>query len=374
MVSWDGGTGPAIRSGEGLFAFGGVGEPPAELRFSYQTAGGELTEPTWTQQVGAGPFETVVQPWRGTRPTAEGGIRLAWQATGTTHRYVAELDRAPGLTVTSPVWWFLSADGELTSDADPVLVDAAHERGIAVWPAIASLDADRIHAGMADPDGLAVAVAAAAERLAADGVNVDLEGYRHEDAAAVAEFVEALAAAVHEWGGVVSIDLIPRSDGWEITPPELEFWSSAPDRRRLAAAVDYVVLMAYDQFNRYRPAGPVSGPAWVEETLRYLLRHADADRVILGVPFYGRVWDPDDLFAPRALGGGAMAELAASGEREYDVPFGVDRVDLPDGRFLWVETAVDLAPGLVDRYGLASIAGWRLGLDDREVWGVLAAP
>ena len=110
--------------------------------------------------------------------------------------------------------------------------------------------------------------------------------------------------------------------------------------------------------------------------LRYLLRYVEADRVILGVPFYGRVWDPDDLFAPRAIGGRAIADLATGGERSYDVQFGLDRVDLDDGRVLWVETAAELGHrvDLVDRYGLAGIAGWRLGLDDPAVWGVLAAP
>ena len=372
-VRWDGGSG-VIRSGGMLYAFEGTGTRPSELSFSYVTADGATVEPSWTQPVGIGPFETVVQPWRGTRPPSTAGILMGWQAAGTTGRYVGELDAAPGLTVTSPVWWYLSEAGELTSNADAALVVAAHERGIAVWPAIASLDADRIAAGMAaDPRALAKEVAAAARDVGADGVNVDFEGYRNEDAASVADFVEALATEVRAWDGVVSVDLIPRSDRWELTPRELEFWSSAPDRRRLAAAADYVVLMAYDQFNGYRPAGPVSSPAWVEETLRYLLRYADADRVILGVPFYGRVWDPDDLPAPRALSGQAIAGLAEAGTRSYDVPFGVDRVDLADGRFLWVENAVERAPGLVERYGLAGVAGWRLGLDDSSVWEVLAA-
>ena len=101
-----------------------------------------------------------------------------------------------------------------------------------------------------------VATSAAAAAAGAHGVNLDIEGFRNEDAAGVSTFIEEMAEAVHEWGGVVSYDLVPRSDTWDVVPEELAYWSTAPERRRIAAAVDFTILMAYDQHNRFRPAGP----------------------------------------------------------------------------------------------------------------------
>jgi spore germination protein YaaH len=304
-------------------------------------------------------------------------VVLAWQWLGSTADYLAEVDAAPGLTVSSPLWWELDADGRLVDTSDPAFVAGAHRRGVAVWPALASLDLEVLHLALDDPAdriALAEAVSARAEALGVDGVNLDFEGYLHEDAAAVADFAALLGEAVRSWGGVLSVDLTVRSDDWVLTPPELAYWSTAPLRRELAEAADYVVLMAYDQHNKWRPAGPVAAPGWVEDVLRFQLRYVEPERVLLGMPFYGRVWDPDELDEPRAIGIGALERLAAGGERAPDPVFGVDRVDLDDGRFLWLEDAAGLAHRrrLVEEQGLAGLAGWRLGLDSPEVWPVLA--
>ena len=52
-----------------------------------------------------------------------------------------------------------------------------------------------------------------------------------------------------------------------------------------------------------------------------------------------------------------------------------DRVDLPDGRFLYLEDSKLIADRLklVDEYGLAGWAAWRLGLDSPSLWAALDA-
>lgn len=351
----------------------------ASLKASYPApeVGGPAV--AWDQQVGASEERVVVeQPWRGTRPAAPGGITLAWHANNTWAGYAREVANAPGLTVSSPVSMHLDASGNLRGGVDAGFVADAQSRGVAVWPAIASLNADHIRAAVADPDrraALASAVSEHARRAGADGVNIDLEGWTHDTTDAVTDFVRRLTAAVHGWGGVTSIDLVSMTDSWA-TPPEEQFshWSTAPQRRELSEAVDYVVLMAYDEHNRLRPAGPVASPGWVEQAVRYQLRFTDPDRLILGVPLYGRVWEPGRLDQPRAVPIGQIASLARQGRRSPDPVHGVDRVDLPDGRFTWAEDHAGLAhrTGLVNDLGLAGTASWRLGFDDPAVWPVLA--
>ncbi len=366
-ITWAGGGNRVTAAGRQVVLPAG-----GTVTFAYLTPGGAPAGTCWRQEVPASGPLVARQPWR-TGARGDGSIVLAWQATGDTPRYVAELDAAPGLTVTSPVWWHLTAAGELASTADPALVAAAHARDIAVWPAIASLDATRTRAALENPGrrrALAEDVAARARALGADGVNIDIEGFHVPDAHLVTAFSRDLTAAVHRWGGVTSFDLTVRTDTWQLTVQEGPFWSTAPDRRALAQVVDYVILMAYDQHNRHRPSGPVADQPWVEEALRYLLRHADPAQVILGVPFYGRVWDPTDLSRPRAVGIGRITELAAAGQVADDPAFAADRVTFPDGRFTWAELPEGLAArrSLVDEFGLAGIAAWRLGFDSPAVW------
>lgn len=339
---------------------------------------GADTEVSWTQTVSV-ESPVLVQPWR----TTESRCRLAdtddpvvviWQSLGDRASYRAQLDAAPDLVnVVSPIWWFVQADGTISDRTDPGYVADVHDRGRAIWPAIAGLDADANHAAFSDPArrlALAQQLSDRANEIGADGINLDIEGYRDEDGAAFTAFVELLVPMVHEWGGIVSYDVIPRTDTWDVTPPELSFWSTAPQRRELSAAVDCMILMAYDQHNRFRPAGPVAAPAWVVENLQYLLRYADSPNVVLGVPFYGRVWDPGALDAPKAVG---IGRLPVPGTVSFDSEFNLEKVVLDDGRFYWNESPGELARrlALVDEFGLAGWAAWRFGFDSPGLWEAL---
>jgi spore germination protein YaaH len=337
----------------------------------------------WSQPV-TGPETTVRQAWRGEGKCRVGlpdgstaDVALVWQANGSPADYLRQLDATQGaVTVVSPIWWRMRSDGTLRSLADHDYVHAVHDRNVAIWPAVAGFDADAIHAVLSSSErrtALAVQLSEEARRIGADGINIDIEGYREEDAEAFVAWVQELTDLVHEWGGVVSFDLVPRSDDSEIEPAELAFWSTAPRRRALSQATDCTVLMAYDQYNRYRPAGPVASPAWVEEVLTYALRYADPGELVLGVPFYGRIWDPSQLDRPRALGIGRLAELAEDGEVTFDNEFGLDRVDLPNGTFFWAETPLGLTHrfDLVDELGLAGWAAWRFGFDGPEIWALV---
>jgi spore germination protein YaaH len=354
-----------------------------EITLEYLAPDGSPGGVAWTQPV-VRPQTTVRQSWRGRGTCAANlpdgstaDIALVWQANGSPADYLAQLDATQGaVTVVSPIWWRMRPDGTLRSFTDRGYVHAVHDRNVAIWPAVAGFDADAIHAVLSSSErrtALAVQLSEEARRIGADGINIDIEGYREEDAEAFVAWVEELADLAHEWGGVVSFDLVPRSDASEIEPKELAFWSTAPRRAELSRVTDCTVLMAYDQFNRYRPAGPVASPAWVEEVLTYALRYTDPGELVLGIPFYGRIWDPAQLDRPRALGIGRLAELAEDGKATFDEEFGLDRVDLPNGTFFWAETPAGLTHRfeLVDELDLAGWAAWRLGFDGPEIWDVV---
>jgi spore germination protein YaaH len=360
-----------------------VGPSTRRVTVRYHTAEGRPTDVVWEQSTEL-PMTTIAQPWRGqgecaaTLPDGSSApVALVWQSGGNSTDYIEQLDRADGVVnVVSPVWWRMAADGHLAGSADPGYVDAVRDRNVAIWPAVAGFDADVHHAVFSDPDrrsALAQQLSNEAERIGADGVNIDIEGYRAGDAQAFLVWVEELADLVRDWGGVVSLDLVPRSDTWDVGPEDLSFWSNAPLRTELAAATDCTILMAYDQHNRYRPAGPVAAPPWVEEVLGYALRHVDPAQLVLGVPFYGRIWDPAELGRPTAVGIGELSELLDEGEIGFDPAYGIDRIDMADGRFFWAETPRGLEHRfeLMEDYGLAGWAAWRFGFDSPEVWDVV---
>lgn len=344
----------------------------ATLAFRYHAPDGTPTDVGWTQAIAGDPgWDEVEQPWR--VDGDPGRVVLGWQVGSNSRALVRQLAAAPAVNVASPIWWHIAADGSLEDRSDPGYAASVGERGVAVWPAVQSFEPGAITALVEDaggPQAAAVDLAARAEGSGVAGVNVDIEGYGTTEAELVVEFVAALTEAVHGWGGMVSVDVVPRSDTWDISPASYAFWSTAPRRRELAAASDFIILMAYDQHNRLRPAGPVADPAWVEEVLAYELRYSDPHQVILGLPMYGRIWDEDDLESPRAVGIGTIAAAGETGVVVDDPEFSVPRVDLDGGRFTWLEDydAMAVRAGLVPTYGLSGWAAWRLGLDTPQAW------
>ncbi len=351
-----------------------------ELTIRYLSADGTSGDVVWKQKVDR-PVIDVRQPWRGDGECvvilpdgSTAPVALVWQSGGNSFSYLQQLDSAGGaVNVVSPIWWRMRGDGTVASSTDPGYVSAVHDRNVAIWPAVAGFDADAHHLVFSNPQRsseLATEISEEARRIGADGVNIDLEGYRVEDSDGFLAWVEELADLVHGWGGTVSYDLVPRSDAWDVTPGELEFWSTAPQRTALSRVTDCTILMAYDQHNRYRPAGPVASPAWVEDVLTYELRHADPAELVLGIPFYARIWDPAELDSPAAVGIGELDGLIDRGDVSHDPATGLDRVVLPDGRFFWAETpeGLDHRLDLIDEHRLAGWAAWRFGFDSPNIW------
>ena len=344
---------------------------PVTLAINY-IVDGVATEPAWTQEVQAaadGTTEVIIeQPWRHSVPAAE-PIVLGWQAVGDSATYLEQLAAAPGLTVTSPRWWTLDADGFLVGETDEDFVAAAHDLGLEVWPYVTNgFEPARTRRALGDDKQrkmLAAQLSGAAQLAGADGVNVDFEAFSWVDRNNFTAFVSELSEFVHGWGGAVSVDVTARTDD---TFSGSRINLSRYDRRALAEVSDYLAVMAYDEYNRLRPSGPTASQEWSQAAVHWLLRYVDPDQILLGIPFYSRIWDPDDLFKPRTATIGRVVDLAESNPRAFDPEFGIDRVELDDGRYFWAEDYDNLANriALAREAGVAGVAIWRIGFDTPE--------
>lgn len=145
---------------------------------------------------------------------------------------------------------------------------------------------------------------------------------------------------------------------------------------RLLSAVDFVVVMLYDQhWSRARP-GPIADPDWVRRWLAVRVAEGGAARVVAGLPVYGYQWSPDSTKAAstvsfddarrisaqtgiRLVRDSASATLHAASAGKWDIW-------IPDAVLL--ERLVHAARDL----GVHRIALWRLGLEDDGIWtGIL---
>ena len=134
-------------------------------------------------------------------------------------------------------------------------VNWAHSKGYQVWALFSnSFDTERTSVVLRDSglrDRIISQLLIYANIYKLDGINIDFENVNLADGPYLTQFVREMTPLLHGQGLTVSVDVTVKS-----TSPN---WSLFLERDKLSQVVDYVMLMAYDQYpHGSKVAGPVS--------------------------------------------------------------------------------------------------------------------
>ncbi|MBD2847639.1 glycoside hydrolase [Paenibacillus sp. IB182496] len=304
-------------------------------------------------------------------------LYLGWNGSSRSDTIRDQLVRTQGLDIDSPTWFELAAaDGSLRDTSDAELARELRGQGMQVMPLVHNqFDPELTEAFLADKAAQKRFVDALIERLTAlqaDGVNLDFEAIKADDRARYTAFVGRLSAAARQAGLTLSIDLPRGSLSWN--------HKTAYDHTELAELVDYVVIMAYDQFYKGSDSpGSVSGLQWTEEGVKQFLSYGiPRSKLVLGIPYYMREWQLDasgQLIGNRTLLMKDLPDLLASVQAtsQYDPVYGQDKYTYQQGGstyVFWAETP-DTVLARIDiakQYDLAGVAAWRLGYEPSNLW------
>ncbi|MGE5580748.1 MAG: glycosyl hydrolase family 18 protein [Bacillota bacterium] len=338
---------------------------------------GRLSEPTRK------PAEVV--PADDYVPAALSGDRvsLVWEQVDWRTPDTSSIGPMSGLNVVSPTWFRLGeTPGEVENYADPRYVSWAHSRGYKVWALFSnSFELQRTRTVLRDSDlrdKVISQILVYAKMYSLDGINLDFENVYQDDAPYLTQFVRELTPLLHEMGLTVSMDVTVKSKS--------PTWSLCYERSRLAEVLDYMMLMAYDQYAAgSKVAGPNSALTWVDSIIRLTLEEIPAEKLVLGMPFYMRLWKES------RTGEGVKVSQQAIGMRYaqewlreqgvtpvFDEETGLQYAEKSVGQDtwkLWVEDAASIAKRLelAESYGLAGVAAWRRGFETPEVWDAFAS-
>jgi spore germination protein YaaH len=210
-----------------------------------------------------------------------------------------------------------------------------------------------------------------------DGINLDFEAL---DGTGVGDsyiqFVRELSLKCANNGIVLSVDnYVPSA------------YTAFYDRAEQALFADYVVIMGYDEhFAGDDEAGSVASLSWVTDAVQNTLVEVPSDQIILGMPFYTRVWcktpnndasDTEIIYSltSQAYGMSSASKLVESNNAE--------KVWLDDcGQFyaeyesdgstymIWLEdsSSAEERLRLLDTYSLAGASFWKLGFETSDIW------
>jgi MYXO-CTERM domain-containing protein len=258
------------------------------------------------------------------------------------------------------------------------LVEAAHAVGTKVHLTVAVFDAATQNSVLGNATNRANAVSSLADLVndyGADGVNVDFESTPFGQKDNLVAFVEELKAVVDE----VYVDT-PAVD-----------WDGAYDYDQLAEISDGLFIMGYDFHWDGGDPGPVAplfgGSPWSVYALDWTLEDyrtwgATDDKIVLGLPLYGREWPSATDAVPGTASsdgyswsiGEAMARASDFSPTRFEDTSQTAWVFTGESQ-LWYDDYGTLETKLswgVDQ-GIQGVGYWALGYEgnDPEFWAMV---
>lgn len=204
-----------------------------------------------------------------------------------------------------------------------------------------------------------------------DGINLDFENMYEKDRGKYSQFVKEMAEMCHSIGVVLSVD-ITKYDSTSST------YSLCYDRGKIAEYADYVILMAYDQNGTWSvTAGSVADLKWTENAVKKTLEEVPPQKLVLGVPFYTRIWNTANgkVINSSAVGMSTAAFRVSQNlaEIKYDAQTGQNYAQWGNNSAaykVWLEdkTSLKARIDIVNNYGLAGIASWSKGFETSDIW------
>ena len=215
---------------------------------------------------------------------------VAWAFDPLTTEANPSLMHEGGTNIMSPSWFVLQSNGLKASPRISTdYVRTYRDKGYQVWPLVTNQFDPSFTASILGQSGSGL-WATYAQQLVQyalaygfEGYNFDFENIHESHRDQLSHFVSYLSDYLHQYGIYTSIDVTGYSTS--------EYWSRVYDRPALSKSVDYVVHMAYDEVGHSSPtAGPVASYPWVRKQTEQMLGEVPANKLVLGIPFYTRIW------------------------------------------------------------------------------------
>ena len=317
----------------------------------------------------------------------EGKINMTWD-------YYSEVGSAPdrtgttidGVNVVSPSFFYIDENGvfrENIGESGERYIQWADQNGYKIWPMISNAPAaneslevtSQIMNSYENRKQLIEQIVEACVTYDLDGINVDFENMKQEDIDMYSRFIIELTPRLNEIGMVVSVDVTAPDGG--------ETWSLCFDRNVIGDVADYIVFMGYDQYGvSSTTAGTTAGYDWIQLNLVKFLQteEIDADKLILGIPFYTRIWTENangELVRTSTVNMEDIEEVLPDNvERKWDDTLKQYYVEYQDGenkRKMWIEDIESLRAkvSLVNENELAGVSSWQYGMETEDVWPML---
>jgi len=196
-----------------------------------------------------------------------------------------------------------------------------------------------------------------------DGLNIDFENIPPRSAEAFLSFLRELRAGLPD--KILSVALYARTR---------TLTNDVYDYAKIKPYVDRIFVMAYDQHWGGGPAGPVASLRWSRSVAEYSLRVIGREKLVMGIPFYGRAWANQNHH--RALVYAGVERLINTHNvteirREHGIPTFDYQANINVKVYYEDEYSISARMEMYKSMNIRAIGFWRIGQETPRVWNIL---
>ena len=293
-----------------------------------------------------------------------GGAELPVSSFGEIWAYVVagrEAAFQPGLPI-SDIGYF---GAEINSFG--ILVDVPSRKKLAAFPGRVhlvvacngrALSHFVLYPGRPERQALVTALLKAARDF--DGLQIDFENVSQQDSSAYLSFLAELRAGLGNKMFTVALAARTR-----------KIDNDAYDYEKIEPLVDRILVMAYDEHWSGSAPGSIASLAWCGRVADYSLKTIGPDKLIMGLPFYGRAWGNSN--PSRALVYSSIESIITEYrindiKREDGIPTFKYEVPVLTTVYYEDEYSLSARMEMYKAQGVSSIGFWRLGQETPQLW------
>ena len=147
------------------------------------------------------------------------------------------------------------------------------------------------------------------------------------------------------------------------------------DYRRVFPLVDRMLVMAYDEHWSRSEPGPIASMGWGQRVARYSLDTIGQEKLIMGLPFYGRRWGnvtPNMAFIHSGIENIKREQNITEIQRLQGVPNFVYETPVTMTVFYEDEYSLSARLNMYKNMGINAVGFWRLGQETPAFWPQIA--
>lgn len=288
------------------------------------------------------------------------------------------LDKTKGVTTVSPTWFTVADNkGAITSLASESYVTSAHNAGVEVWALCGDVDAEGVNmyellSYTSRREKLINNLIANAIKYNLDGLNIDFERIGQDTGPHFVQFIRELSVKCRSNGIVLSVD--------NYAPGYTAYYN----RKEQGIVADYVITMAYDEHtNASETSGSVASYNYVKEAIENTLKEVPAEKTIIAIPFYTRLWKEtteEERVTITSQAYGMQQGMNVMTDHKVELQWDEETKQYygqyeSNGALykMWLEedASIEAKMQLIHEANVAGVSAWKLGLEKPSVWNVI---